>query len=701
MSKSITRGILISSVILFSIILVIIPSDAYAAEINVKSVAFEETAIIQVTNNSKENINTFKIWAGSDYNFKSFKTEKGWIGEKTPQGVIIFKSSEKIKPGESVKFGIKTDKANSGINWKALDKADKQMSIGKVLSKEIPKVSTSGTGIFTEPTFRIIPENPNVGSTIRVIGEKFEMSQEFDVYINTSKIGSFATDSDGNFITTMKIPSNQKNGTVDLKIKDKSGGVEKISLIIGKISNAPSEEFKLVIQDYPETIQIGNFLDVFGTAQPDDTITLKISDSEKNIINSGTVEVDNQGKWEFEQSIKIPFDTIIGSYSITVSDGEDNIIRNLSINSDKIIAITPSNLKFNQGEIMKFSGTTLPNKIIEISIKEPSGDEVLSKSIQVNESGFVEFEYQTEQTSTKGTYTIIVTQEKNKELIFAGVGESPKIPLLLELDKLNYKTDENAKIIFSGKALETVNFLIIDPQNNQQGEIIPITLQHDNRGVYQLDLTDYTSGVYSAVVSKGSEQDTKTFTVGLQIGAGTITINATKSVYLAGDSMVLLGDATKNSILVISLMDPDGNIIREKNTFSDKNGRISDNSFKIPTDAKQGTWKIIVRSGSTSDSVEFEVLSTIEEGMTLSILEGLEIDSEIKTITINVSGAQQNVTVKILTDNGEMIDSFTSLASDQGNISLPWSIPSNIESGEYTVIVSDAFNTTQITFEII
>ncbi|HJL67773.1 MAG TPA: biofilm-associated protein, partial [Nitrosopumilus sp.] len=184
-------------------------------------------------------------------------------------------------------------------------------------------------------------------------------------------------------------------------------------------------------------------------------------------------------------------------------------------------------------------------------------------------------------------------------------------------------------------------------------------------------------------------------------GAGTITINATKSVYLAGDSMVLLGDATKNSILVISLMDPDGNIIRDKNTFSDKNGRISDNSFKIPTDAKQGTWKIIVRSGSTSDSVEFEVLSTIEEGMTLSILEGLEIDSEIKTITINVSGAQQNVTVKILTDNGEMIDSFTSLASDQGNISLPWSIPSNVESGEYTVIVTDAFNTTQITFEII
>ena len=29
---------------------------------------------------------------GNDINFKSFKTESGWTGEKTPQGVIIFTS---------------------------------------------------------------------------------------------------------------------------------------------------------------------------------------------------------------------------------------------------------------------------------------------------------------------------------------------------------------------------------------------------------------------------------------------------------------------------------------------------------------------------------------------------------------------------------------------------------------------------------
>jgi hypothetical protein len=703
MKKSMTRVILSSSIVLFSIILVIIPSNTYAEEINVKSFALEETAIIQVTNNSNENIKSFKIWAGSDYNFKSFKTEKGWVGEKTPLGVIIFKSSENIKPGESVKFGIKTDKANSGINWKALNKTGEQIDIGKVLSKEIPKVSTSGTGIFIEPIFRIIPEKPNIGSTIRITGDGFEGSQEFDVYIDTKKIGDFVTDSNGHFITTMKIPSDQNDGSVNMKIKNKSGEEQKISFIIGSISNEipESEKFKLVIQDYPDTVQIGDFLDIFGTAQPNDTITLEISDSDGGLINSGTEESDYLGNWKFEQSIKIQFDTIVGKYSITISDDDDNIIRNLLINSDKTITITPSNLKFNKGEIMKFSGTALPNKIIEISIKEPAGDEIFSEDILVNESGFVEFEYQTEQTSIKGTYTIVVTQEKNKELIFVGLEQQPVIPLLLELDKVNYKTGDNVKIVFSGKALDVIKLRIIDPQNARVGEIISITLQSNNRGIYEIDLKDYGSGVYSAVVSKGSEQDTKIFTVGLQAGSGTIKINATKSTYLAGDSIVLLGDATKNSIMIISLMDPDGNIIRDKNTFSNSNGRISDNSFKIPSDAKQGTWKVMVRSGSVSNSTEFQVLSIIKEGMILSIAEGLEIDREINTITIKISGAQQNVQVKILTNDGEIIDSFSSLASSQGNISLPWLLPNNLEPGTYTIDVIDAFNTVQLIFEIL
>ncbi len=114
MSRSSKRGIFLSIILLFSIIIITIPSNIYAEEVSVKSFAFEETTIIEIINDSDEPINSFRIWLGSDFSFKSFKTEEGWVGEKTPQGVIIFTSSETIKPGESVKFGVKTDKAKPG-----------------------------------------------------------------------------------------------------------------------------------------------------------------------------------------------------------------------------------------------------------------------------------------------------------------------------------------------------------------------------------------------------------------------------------------------------------------------------------------------------------------------------------------------------------------------------------------------------------
>ncbi len=247
MNKSSMRGVFLSITLLFSIVLIIITPNVYAEitsssststvdefnsdvkGINIKSFALEDTTIIEFTNNSDEAVNTFRIWLGSDFSFKSFKTEKGWVGEKTPQGVIIFTSSETIKPGESVKFGVKTDKAKPGINWKALDKGDVQIDIGKVLPGKLPDViqhqisENTGAGISTESIFRIVPEKPNIGSSIRVTGDKFGASQEFDFYIDSKKIGSFETDENGHFMTTMKIPDNQKADRADFKIKDKDG----------------------------------------------------------------------------------------------------------------------------------------------------------------------------------------------------------------------------------------------------------------------------------------------------------------------------------------------------------------------------------------------------------------------------------------------------------------------------------------------
>ena len=105
-------------------------------QVSSKSFSFENTTIIQFTNEGTEELKSFRIWL-SDVSFKSFKSENGWTAQKLPQQVIVFTAVEPIKPGEIVKFGIKTDKPKPDINWKAIDIEGNQIDTGKTLAETI------------------------------------------------------------------------------------------------------------------------------------------------------------------------------------------------------------------------------------------------------------------------------------------------------------------------------------------------------------------------------------------------------------------------------------------------------------------------------------------------------------------------------------------------------------------------------------
>lgn len=710
MNRSSTRGIFLSFVLVFSITLITFSSEAYGDEITVKSIALGETTILELTNESDEDINTLRIWLGSDFNFKSYKTEKGWVGEKNPQGVIIFSSSELIKPGESVKFGVKTDKPIPGINWKALDNEDIQLNTGKVISGEIPTVvknqnpKNTGQGIFTESTFRVIPEKPNVGSTIRVTGVDFGVSQEFDFYIDTKKIGTFETDENGSFMTTMKIPKEQNPDRIDFKVIDKDGEEKKISLRVNEVENRIPDQKNtpLTIKGVPEIVHRGDFLEIFGTGDPGSAITAEVASADGTIINSRTAEIDSKGNWELDEPVILALDTPFGKYSATLTDGRESKIIYWTVESDKKIIITPISLKFEQGEIMKFNGTALPNIPIEIVLEDPLGKEILSDIIQTSNSGIVKFEFPTSQNTPKGTYTLIATQEKDKEFTYAGLGQLPTIPVNLEFDKLSYKAGENATISLSGKASEIISLLIIDPSDKPKGSAETITLQPDGRSTHQINLKGFAAGVYTAVVSKGTAQSSEVFTVGLQTGSGEIEITTTKTEYLPGDSILILGDTSPNVLLTITMIDPDGNEVKTKDTFSDKNGKIAESSFRMPTDASPGKWVMNAKSGSNFHNSEMEVRPATEEGMHISIEEVNDPATAYlgKQIKIKISGAENSVQIEIIAADGEVVHELAFQASSKGDIDQPWIIPKDTAPGTYTIKASDATNNAEITFEV-
>jgi hypothetical protein len=708
MNKSSMRGIFLSLILIFALSVILIPINGYAAgEITVKSVAFEKSTIIEITNDGNQEVSSFRIWLGSDYNFESFKTENGWVGEKTTQGVIIFTSTEPIKKGESVKFGVKTNDAKPGINWKTVDKAGEQIGIGKVISKDFGDndIISPNTekGILENSSFRIIPDKPNAGGTIRVTGDEFGALQSFEFFINSQKIGSFDTDSNGHFMTTFQIPENQKAERVDFLVKDTSGEEKEISLRLGNQgTNLPSGDIvKLTIIGIPDIMYRGDFLEISGTAQPGSAITASIKNPENDVINTRTAEVSAKGTWQLSEPIIVPLDTPFGKYSAEISDGRENIIRTWTVESSKVIVIAPTNIKFEPGETLKYNGTALPNQPIEIILEDPLGDEKISDIFQVDKTGIIEFEYHTTANVDKeGTWTLIATQGKNTEFIYVGLGELPTIPINLEFDKLNYKTSEDAIILLTGKPSEVISLLIIDPSDKPKGDAIPITLEPDGRGSYTLDLDGYSSGIYSAVVSKGTAKSTETFTVGLQTGSGEISIGTTKLSYEPGEAVLVLGETNSNVLLTLTLIDPNENEVKTKQTYSDKNGKITEDSFRIPSEAIPGTWKINASSGSNFDLIEIDVTAITVEGLVVSVVDSEQIPGVGKIVTIRVLGAEQLVSIEIISDKGEIIEELSFPASDEGKIIQPWIIPPGTEPGIYTFKAKDAYNTAETTYDV-
>ena len=191
-------------------------------DISVTTKGFENTVIIEFENGKVDalNIKTIRIWISADNSFKSFKSEPGWSGAKYSDGQLLqFTASDVLKPGELVKFGVITDKKVSGINWKAIADNGNEIGPEKVKIMEISQtpiivervnveeenIQQTGDMLYGTKTF--IPDNLRTGSNIRLVGDGFSPEQTHQFYLNDEFLKSAESDSQGNFITTINIPS--------------------------------------------------------------------------------------------------------------------------------------------------------------------------------------------------------------------------------------------------------------------------------------------------------------------------------------------------------------------------------------------------------------------------------------------------------------------------------------------------------------
>ena len=597
-----------------------LPEAAAADTISASTKGLSNTIILEIINNENNtsNIKTINVWVSTDNSFKSFKVEPGWTGNEKANGqMIVFSASKALNPGESVKFGLITDKKTSGINWKAIDENGNTIDKKKVKVQEITEspiifekeTETGQTQEFkksAETTLKIFPEKIRIDSHVRLVGTGFDSNQLLQLYINDILFETILADNQGNFKTTITIPSSLGIGVSNFVIIDEFNNTTTTEVKIEEqLNRFLDTELNFGVTSFNQEIKADDMFSVSGSAPPNTGVILTFKNEGGVIEKYRVVNVDSKGVWNFGEVIGA--DVALGKKTILFQNLTTKLEHGLTIKSTSLINIAPQKTQYDPGNIITFIGEAEPNSNLEIIIKNQDRIIIHTDDIMVGATGKVNYEFPTDTGFEHGTYIIIINQGDSSYASLFGVGTPSSQQLIITMNKLNFKTTTNAIINVVGPPLTKISILVTDQSGNEE-LTSSVTTDLTGHGHGVLNLNSLSAGVYTAIALKGNLQDTTKFSVGLTTGSGQITFSSTKDVYAPGDRVLILGKTGGNAILAISLIDPQNNTIRTQEIFSDSNGQFS-NTFRIPIDAETGIWKIEITSRLDHADTEFNVIS--------------------------------------------------------------------------------------------
>ena len=614
-------GILASVLLVLTLFTIFsLPEAAAADTISVSAKGLSNTIILEILNdkNNTSKIKVINVWVSTDNSFKSFKVEPGWTGNEKANGqMIVFSASKALNPGESVKFGLITDKKTSGINWKAVDENGNTIDKKKVKVQEITEspiifekeTETGQTQEFkksAETTLKIFPEKIRIDSHVRLIGTGFDSNQLLQLYINDILFETILADNQGDFKTTITIPSSLGIGVSNFVIIDEFNNTTTAEVKIEEqLNRFLDAEINFGVTSFNQKIKADDTFSVSGSAPPNTGVILTFKNESGVIEKYRVVNVDSRGAWNFEEVIGA--NVGLGKKTILFQNLTAKLEHGLTIKSTSLINITPQKIQYDPGNTITFIGEAEPNNNLEIIIKNQDRIIIHTDDIIVDATGNINYKFPTDTGFERGTYIIIINQGDSSYASLFGVGTTPSQQLIITMNKLNFKTSNNAIINVVGPALTKISILVTDQSGNEE-LTSSVTTDLTGHGHGVLNLNSLSAGVYTAIALKGNLQDTTKFSVGLTTGSGEITFSSTKDVYAPGERVLILGKTGSNSILAISLIDPQNNTIRTQEIFSDSNGQFS-NTFRIPIDAETGIWKIEITSRLDHADTEFNVIS--------------------------------------------------------------------------------------------
>jgi len=705
-----TSGIFISVLLVFSIFTLISISEVNAAGvISVNAKGYENTIIIEFENESTSKIKTIRVWAGGEVTFTSFKSEPGWGGGKySDSKLLIFTATNTLNPGESVKFGLVTDEKVNAINWKALDRNDNDIDKGKTSiqvisetssdlieeeSKEVEQAKETGGELYG--TKKFIPEQIRSGSDIRLVGSGFGSEKNLKLYLDSTILKSVNTDKQGNFLTTISIPDAHNIGTSEFIIKDEYDNIQTTSINVEEPKNRFLKTSEFEVNSVPAEIRYEETLTISGNAYPQSAIIITFENNERVLEKTRVVSANANGEWVFEETIERTEN--LGEKFVIFKNNNDKTTKSLTVKSDYLIQISTSAVRYNAGEAVTITGTGEPNDDTTIWVKDQNKKIVHYNVFTSNADGSLNYEFATDDTFSSGTYTVIMKQEGGSDAALFGIGKYPTSVIVALMEKTNFALDSKAILSIVGPTSSSVSITILDSNDNIK-ITDSITSSSIGKNKYAIDLDGLDSGVYRAVVSSINIQDSVKFSIGLESASGPISLVSTKANYSPGESIFIIGNTGNNARIVITLLDPSGNISAITETFSDSTGGFSTTDIGIPSDGALGNWKLTAHNRLDNNNVEINVSIPTGKSLTLQIEETQFSIGDIIIIKGIGQSDANRLEIKITNESDEVVESLHTPITSSGMFSLPWTVPAGFDTGIYTITVTDDENSSS--FEI-
>ncbi|MFQ5920707.1 MAG: hypothetical protein ACE5JV_01660 [Nitrososphaerales archaeon] len=529
------------------------PDDPAIMLVNVTAMAWKNISVVKIENN-EDNIYDIKlVWLTLENGIiNSAKSVDGWgaeVGSNT--NTVQFRTdANPIHPGESVRFGVKSDQASPIFKWIILDEDGDELGSGLL---DVEK-SMEETAKNNQQPVSSGAVSPAEGSGARPAENDREVQPADDVNAN------------GNEKPAVIIPD------VPPAIKIRPKEVE------------PGERVKIVGEGFTPNTRL---LVLF-----DGTTLARLSVGE-----DGTVK----------DRLTMPREMVKGAHQISVSDSEGRAA-NMPITvtiEQKIIPLT-ANLaeeSYKQGDLVKIDGTGKAGSAVHLTVKNPTGLEILSIAVPVDKDSNYSAFIPVSLDATPGSYQVSILQEgKTIEASYTIITVGG-FDISVITDKFEYRVGENVQV--SGKALpgRDVGVMIVGPDGS---EILDTMVKADSAGNYKLMVPvthDFAFGKYSALVKINDEEISITFNV--VAGSVYLTVQTDKETYTDGELVRISGHGMANDKVSIIIETPKVDVIK-MSAVTKEDGTYT--ALWLVSDvAKSGKYKIVAEQGADTAMTAFSV----------------------------------------------------------------------------------------------